>query len=75
MTTLRTEQDVRKLKQEVKEILKEVSLLTLHWNTATADRNIPNYLKAFCKGVFNFPKVMRKIAIKFDRNSKEERLT
>jgi hypothetical protein len=34
ITTLTTEQEVRKLKQEVRKILNEVCL---HWNIATAD--------------------------------------
>jgi hypothetical protein len=63
MTTLRTEQEVMKLKQEVRKICKEVSL---HWNTATADRNIANSLKGFAREVFKFAKVMRKIAIKLE---------
>jgi hypothetical protein len=42
ITTLRTEQEVRKLKQEVRKILNEVCL---HWNIATDDRNIANSLK------------------------------
>jgi hypothetical protein len=39
ITTLTTEQEVRKLKQEVRKILNEVCL---HWNIATADRDIAN---------------------------------
>jgi hypothetical protein len=42
MTTLRTEQNVRKLKQEVRKIPNRVFL---HWNIATADRNIVNSFK------------------------------
>jgi hypothetical protein len=37
ITTLTTEQEVRKLKQGVRKILNEVCL---HWNIATADRDI-----------------------------------
>jgi hypothetical protein len=56
MTTPRTEQEVRKLKQEVRKIQNEV--VFLHWNIATADRNIANSLKEF----FKFAKLMRKIS-------------
>ena len=52
------EQKVRKLKQEVRKIWKDVSL---HCNT---DRNKANSLKGFAREFFNFAKVMRKIAIK-----------
>jgi hypothetical protein len=38
MTTLRTEQEVRKLKQEQ-------FMFFLHWTIATADRNIANSLR------------------------------
>jgi hypothetical protein len=44
ITTLRTEQEVRKLKQEVRKIKNEICL---HWNIATDDRNISNSLKGF----------------------------
>jgi hypothetical protein len=50
MTTLRTEQEVMKLKQEVRKIKSEVFL---HWNIATADRNIANSLKGFLKSFSN----------------------
>jgi hypothetical protein len=43
MITLRTEQEVRKLKQE----------LSLRWNIATADRKIAKSLKGFAKSFSN----------------------
>ena len=46
MTTLRTGQEVRKLKQQVRKIKNEVCL---HWNIPTADRNIANSLNGFAK--------------------------
>jgi hypothetical protein len=50
ITKLTTEQEVRKLKQEVRKILNEVCL---HWNIATADRDIANFLKGFAKSFSN----------------------
>jgi hypothetical protein len=50
ITTLTTEQEVRKLKQEVRKILNEVCL---HWNIATVDRDIANSLKGFAKSFSN----------------------
>jgi hypothetical protein len=39
--------------------------LLLHWNIATADRNIANSLKGFAKSFFKFAKLMRKIPNEF----------
>jgi hypothetical protein len=50
MTTLRTEQEIRKLKQEVRKILNEVFW---HWNIATADRNFANSLKSLLAKSFS----------------------
>jgi hypothetical protein len=47
-----------KLKQEVRKIKNEVFL---HWNIATADRNIANSLKGFLKNFFKFAMLMTKI--------------